>query len=210
MNRSTRALLVLALITGVSPALASLEPDAPATVTETPAPGTAAEGPAPPPETPPAGPAYFGLAFHGAYVQRAEDGSLDCARDGEALRLSLTGDILGEADGIEEVEFGEINVLLPGPPSGRQRVRYGLIGSWFYFGDDLWDGATHITDINAWFCAGLGCHTRGEGELHLYLEPDGDITLLRFHWRARWDTPRTVYAGGEAGMLRMGHCPALG
>ena len=161
------------------------------------------------PETPPAGPSYFGLAFHGAYVARDDDGSLDCSPQGEALRVHFTGDILGETDGVEEVEFGEINVLLPGPPRSRERVRYGLSGSWFYMGDDLWDGASHITEISRWFCAGLGCHTRGEGELHLHLEPDGDITILRFHWRERWDTPRTVHAGDEAGALRLGHCPAL-
>jgi len=189
MTRSIQALLALAVLAGASPALAAQEPD-----------DTAA---------PPAGPSYFGLAFHGAYVARAEDVSLDCSPDGEALRVHFTGDILGETDGVEEVDFGEINVLLPGPPRSRERVRYGLSGSCFYMGEDLWDGATHITDISRWFCAGLGCHTRGEGELHLHLEPDGDITILRFHWRARWDTPRTVHAGDEAGPLRLGHCPAL-
>lgn len=161
------------------------------------------------PETPPAGPSYFGLAFHGAYVQRAEDGTLDCDPYGQALRLSFAGYITGETDGVEEVEDAEIRMTLPGEWRNRERVRYGVTGSWFWFGDDLWDGASHTAEISRWFCAGLGCHTRGEGELHLRAEPDGDITIVRFHWRARWDTPRTVHAGGEAGPLRMGHCPAL-
>lgn len=160
-------------------------------------------------DAPPAGPSYFGLAFHGAYVERAEDGTLDCNPYGEALRLSFAGYITGETDGVEEVEDGEIRMILPGEWRNRERVRYGLSGSWFYMGDDLWDGATHITEISRWFCAGLGCHTRGEGELHLHLEPDGDITILRFHWRERWDTPRTVHAGEDTGSIRLGHCPAL-
>lgn len=162
------------------------------------------------PATPPAGPSYFGLAFHGAYVQRAGDGTLDCNPYGEALRLSFEGRISGETTGYEEVEFGEVSLLLPGEGRRRERVRYSVTGSWFWFGEDLWDGASHTAGISRWFCAGLGCHTRGEGELHLLAEPDGDITLLRFDWGDGWGAPpATVHAGGEAGPLRMGHCPAL-
>jgi hypothetical protein len=161
------------------------------------------------PDAPAPGPSYFGLACHGAYVQRADDGSLDCNPYGQALRLSFEGRINSETTGFEEVEFGEVSVLLPGEWRLRERVRYSVTGSWFWTGDDLWDGASHVATVSRWFCAGLGCTTRGEGELHLHLEPDGDITVLRFDWRERWDTPRTLHAGDEAGTLRMGHCPAL-
>ncbi|MCC5996679.1 MAG: hypothetical protein JJU18_09960 [Oceanicaulis sp.] len=155
-------------------------------------------------------PAYFGLAFHGAYVARDDDGTLDCNPYGQALRLSFRGRITGETDGFEEVEDAEIRVILPGEWRHRERLRYGLSSSWYAFGDDPDEETSHEALINRWVCAGLGCRTRGTGEVRIRLEPDGDIHVLDFHWRERFETPLIVHAGGEAGPARMGHCPALG
>jgi len=161
------------------------------------------------PDAPAPGPAYFGLAFHGAYVARDDDGTLDCNPYGQALRLGFHGQITGQTDGFEEVEYGEIRVILPGEWRHRERLRYGLSGSWYAFGDDPDEETTHEALINRWVCAGLGCRTTGAGEIRIRLEPDGDINLLDFHWRERFETPLIVHAGEDTGPIRLGHCPAL-
>lgn len=161
------------------------------------------------PEAPAPGPSYFGLAFHGAYVARDDDGTLDCNPYGQALRLSFRGRITGESDGYEEVEDADIRVILPGEWRLRERLRYGLSSSWYAFGDDPNEETTHEGLINRWVCAGLGCRTTGTGEIRIRLEPDGDIHVLDFHWRERFETPLVVHAGEDIGPIRLGHCPAL-
>lgn len=159
--------------------------------------------------TPPAGPDYFGLALHGGYVLREADGSLDCNPWGEALRLSFTGYITSDELGYDVVEDGEIRVILPGSWRNRERLRYGVLRSWNYWGDELDEGASHDADLIRWVCTRMGCPTAGEGAIRLHVEPGGDITMLDFNWRPRRDRPRTVHAGGKTGTLRLGHCPDL-
>ncbi len=155
----------------------------------------------------------FGLALDGVYAARAADGSLDCSASDQSLRVAISGEPdlhwpNGLRTGIAVTGRG-----VPGPSHV-----YDAPGGWVQVageGDERPGLSARLTRV--WTQTAAALHP-GEGVIALRLEPDGDVTVLDFHWqwrsraedivRPRARVPGHVYAGGRMGPVRLGHCPA--
>jgi hypothetical protein len=153
-----------------------------------------------------------GLALHGVYAARGEDGALDCSATDQDLRVAIIGQrAIHWPDGLRTViEVSGRRVLGPSH-------RYEAPQGWTFPESEPQDGASHSARLTRIWRPDDGRLGPGEGVITLRLEPDGDVTLLDLHWywrsraeeflRRRSSVPGYVYAGGQVGEFRLGHCP---